>query len=53
MENWKWSLKISLLKISDNIILQRKGSDAKEQDTNDKPRRNVSWQDKGWLLGND
>ncbi|XP_016103857.1 sodium/hydrogen exchanger 5 [Sinocyclocheilus grahami] len=25
---------------------KRKGSDAKEQDTNDKPRRNVSWQDK-------
>lgn len=32
-----------------NIVLQRKASDAKEQDTNDKPRRNVSWQDKGWL----
>ncbi|KAI4904431.1 hypothetical protein NFI96_031096 [Prochilodus magdalenae] len=28
------------------ILLQRKGSDAKEQDVNDKPRRNVSWQDK-------
>ncbi|KAL7833835.1 hypothetical protein AOLI_G00287950 [Acnodon oligacanthus] len=25
---------------------KRKGSDAKEQDANDKPRRNVSWQDK-------
>uniref|UniRef100_A0A8C1U7M2 Sodium/hydrogen exchanger n=1 Tax=Cyprinus carpio TaxID=7962 RepID=A0A8C1U7M2_CYPCA len=25
---------------------KRKGSDAKEQDTSDKPRRNVSWQDK-------
>ncbi|XP_052011023.1 sodium/hydrogen exchanger 5-like [Xyrauchen texanus] len=25
---------------------KRKGSDAKEQDINDKPRRNVSWQDK-------
>lgn len=33
-----------------NIVLQRKGSDAKEQDTSDKPRRNVSWQDKGWSL---
>uniref|UniRef100_A0A8C1MZE2 Sodium/hydrogen exchanger n=1 Tax=Cyprinus carpio TaxID=7962 RepID=A0A8C1MZE2_CYPCA len=28
---------------------RRKGSDAKEQDTSDKPRRNVSWQDKGCL----
>lgn len=38
------------------MVLQRKGSDAKEQDANEKPRRNVSWQDKGWssdLLGDD
>ncbi|XP_051545242.1 sodium/hydrogen exchanger 5-like [Myxocyprinus asiaticus] len=29
---------------------KRKGSDAKEQDINEKPRRNVSWQDKDPVL---
>uniref|UniRef100_A0A673M9S1 Sodium/hydrogen exchanger n=1 Tax=Sinocyclocheilus rhinocerous TaxID=307959 RepID=A0A673M9S1_9TELE len=29
---------------------KRKGSDAKEQDTSDKPRRNVSWQDKDTVV---
>ncbi|XP_017561655.1 sodium/hydrogen exchanger 5 [Pygocentrus nattereri] len=29
---------------------KRKGSDAKEQDANDKPRRNVSWQDKDPII---
>lgn len=28
-------------------FIQRKGSDAKEQEAAEKPRRNVSWQDKG------
>ncbi|TSP90504.1 Sodium/hydrogen exchanger 5 [Bagarius yarrelli] len=44
-ELWEAYQKINI-RDAISVIDQRKGSDAKEQDSAEKPRRNVSWQDK-------